>query len=83
MFQGTGIKVFPPPDDMEPNVVVIVKLPPEIYTEIEQIPSILETFRHAVWSVTEQELNIASSYPAKVFVIIEESRVETKKRSEP
>ena len=62
------IKQFPPPEDMLPNVLVIVKLPSKIYDEcIDFLP----VAQHAIFSIAEQELNIISPEQVKVSVLME------------
>ena len=66
---NSQIKVFPPPKDMIPNVLVIVKLPKHIYDDF--LPYSVEEIRNAVFSITEQEINIHTIHNAKVSVLLE------------
>jgi len=66
-------KVFPSLEDVVPNVIVIIRVPSEVYDDLISVPGIMDEFKHAVFSTVEQELNIASGYTSRVAVVVEES----------
>ena len=68
----SGIVVLPPQEGMIPNVLVVVRLPSEIYEEV--INDNVEELRYSIMAVTEQELNILSAFPVGVDVMIVEHK---------
>jgi len=72
------LSTLPPPQTMDPNVLIIVKLPTDIYKELSEMGT-FEEFRHAVFSIAELELNIISTLPAKVSVLLESQEKQTKR----
>ena len=69
--QTLNIKVFPPPEDMLPNVLVIVKIPKYIYDDF--LDYSIEEIKDAIFSTAEQEINIHTIHNAKVSVMLEVS----------
>lgn len=76
------VMVYPPEEDIEPNVHVVIHAPLYILekTDLRSI----ENLRHAVFSLVEQELSIISGEQISVMVSVQpiQSSTSTAKRSE-
>jgi len=80
MVNMIDLKVFPPPEDMFPNVFIIVKIPEYIYNDFLDYAT--EQIKEVIFSVAEQEINIHTIHNVKVSVIIESVReTVSRKRS--
>jgi hypothetical protein len=67
-----NLKSFPPPENMEPNVLITVKIPSNIYSDLSQ--ESLKEIKHIIFSAAEQELNIHTIFNVRVAVILLEVR---------